>query len=273
MIRYFVLCLLLQLGMGVAQADNSFFDQRYRGWLWFDEKQKEEDQLEVSKNNLPTIEEMEKAKSENEAFSKELELLKHLAIRNPENLDYVRLYKLKEKEMYDKAQTLGMNWIMSNFLNPEIVDELKNPQNIYGRQVLQAEKQKEDKSNLSLLSKKVELFVFRKDSCPYCSDLEIHLRTFANRYGFVVEAISPDGSQSKQFKTHTSPELISALNLEVMPTIVAVVSDTRERFELARGAVSVVDLEEKALLLFKYLNKSASKEEVFTDERSEGSYD
>jgi hypothetical protein len=38
-----------------------------------------------------------------------------------------------------------------------------------------------------------------------------------------------------------------------MPTVIAVVNESRQRFELVRGGVSVVDIEEKALLLAKHL--------------------
>lgn len=46
-----------------------------------------------------------------------------------------------------------------------------------------------------------------------------------------------------------------------MPTVIAVVNDTRERFELARGAVSIADLEDKALLLAKYLGVAGQTNE------------
>jgi thiol-disulfide isomerase/thioredoxin len=259
--------LILMLGMtSEAFANNKFFDQRYRGWLWFDESDRENavDNQDLDstedKAKLPTLREMQEAKRENEKFAQELEMLKHLAIRHPDNLEYIKLYKLKEKEMMDRAQLLGINWLMANFLNPDIVDELENPQNIYGRDIKKGEKKNSDTQKLKDLSRKVELFVFRQDGCPYCTTLEKHLHRFANKYGFKVEAITPDNSQSRYFKSNSSPELIEALSLEVMPTVIAVVNDTRGRFELGRGAVSVADLEEKSLLLAKYLEDQAKQE-------------
>lgn len=251
-----------------ARANENFFEQRHRGWLWFDERAKEEleQDQEAHQSTMPTMAQMEQAKAENEQFSKELELLKHLAIRHPENLNYIRLYKLKEKEMMDKAVVLGSNWLMANFLNPEIVDELANPQNIYGRDLKSSNQKHLNNQTLKHLSQKIELFIFRQEACPYCDTLEKHLQTFATNYGFAVEAVSPDSSISKYFKTYSSPEIISQLQLTIMPTVIAVVNDTRERFELARGAVSVADLEDKALLLAKYLgvadqaNEQALKE-------------
>jgi conjugal transfer pilus assembly protein TraF len=251
-----ILFISFQLIAITVDAQGNFFEQRYRGWLWFDEKVREQEEI-VEENQAPTIAQMEQAKKENEEFAKELDLLKHLAIRHPGNLEYIKLYKLKEKEMMDNAQTLGLNWLMANFLNPDIVDELKNPQNIYGRDIRNQQQQDEDKATLNELATKVELFVFRQDGCPHCPTLEKHLSTFATKYGFKVEAISPDNSRSRYYKTHSSPELIKALGLEIMPTVIAVVNDTRQRFELARGSVSIVDMEEKALLLAKHLGIKA----------------
>ncbi len=246
------LFVLFQLIAATANAKESFFEQRYRGWLWFDENAKEQEDF-TEENQAPTLAQMEQAKKENEEFSKELELLKHLAIRHPNNLEYIKLYKLKEKEMMDNAEILSLNWLMANFLNPDIVDELKNPQNIYGRDIRNQQQQADDRATLQELATKVELFVFRQDNCPHCPTLEKHLNSFATKYGFKVEAISPDHSQSQYYKTHTSPELIEKLGLKIMPTVIAVVNESRQRFELVRGGVSVVDIEEKALLLAKHL--------------------
>ena len=124
---------------------------------------------------------------------------------------------------------------------------------MYGRKIYRDEKQKADLDRIKLAAKAVDVFVFRKDGCPYCVDLEKHLETFATRYGFNVEAVSPDDSVSKHFKTNKGPELIEVLQLDVMPTVIVVVKETRERFELARGAVSISDLEDAALILAKIL--------------------
>ena len=239
------------------EKNKNFFEQRYRGWLWFDESEKEDTKIPSDKEQemkkMPTLEEMKRAKQENERFSEELELMRHMMIRYPENVDYVVMYKRKEKEMQDKALILGRNWAIANFLNPDIVDTLENPQNMYGRKIYRDEKQKADSDKIKLVAKAVDVFVFRKDGCQYCVDLEQHLKTFATRYGFNVEAVSSDDSVSKHFKTNKGPELIKALKLDVMPTVIVVVKDTRERFELARGAVSISDLEDAALILAKVL--------------------
>jgi thiol-disulfide isomerase/thioredoxin len=239
---------------------NDFFKERYRGWLWFEERQQPEEEKALSEPKSGkelTLEEMEQAKRENETFAKELELLRHTMIRYPDNLDYVKRYKDKEKEMLENSLKLSRSYIMVNFLNPGLADELENPQNLYGRDIKKELDQEENKQKLMTLAGEVELFIFRKSDCKYCELLEKHLARFAAKYGFKVEAVSNDNSSSPYFKTHFNEELIEALDMQVMPTVIAVTNDSSLRFELARGTVSVADLEEKSLLLFRYLKDIA----------------
>lgn len=253
--------MICETSLGGSLGERDFFEQRYRGWLWFDENEEVEiedgENLSELTSNMPGIEEMERAKEANEKFSRELELLKHLMVHDPGNLENIKLYKLKEKEMMEKSATLGRNWLLVNFLNPEIMDELKFPQNIYGRDLRREDLKREMNEKIRSLKDRIEIFVFRREGCSYCVTLEEHLARFAMRYGFEVEAVSEDGSESEFFKTNTSSEIVSnmidALGLEVMPTVIVVVKETRERFELARGAVSVSELEEKVGYLFDVL--------------------
>ena len=252
-----VLLLLLISITPAWGAKRDFFQQRYRGWLWFEEKQNKDEadnaQEEKPARGAPTQEEMKQAKLDNERFREELEALRHLMVRFPDNLNYIRLYKEKEKEMLDGAMLLARNFAMVNFLNPDIADQLKTPQNIYGRNIAKEQKGLEDRQIIKLLAAQVELFVFRQANCPHCPVLEKHLNSFAKKYGFKVEAVAPDNSASNYFKTHNSPAIIKQLALTVMPTVIAVTKDSSMRFELARGAVSIPDLEDKALLLAQVL--------------------
>ena len=257
-----LLCFTILLPATIANAKESFFDQQYRGWLWFEENKQENKESREKSSSYPSQEEMQQAKLKNEKFKEELENLRHMIVRYPDNLHYIRLYKEKEKKMLDGAETLASNFAMVNFLNPDIADQLKTPQNMYGRDVQRMEKEKQDSLILKSLVSKIELFVFRQNNCTHCQLLEKHLNSFANKYGFQVDAVSADHSSSSYFKTHSHPEIIKQLNLTVMPTVIAVTKDSRMRFELARGAVSIPDLEDKALLLAKVLDNYYKGENI-----------
>lgn len=235
----------------------NFFEQRYRGWLWFEEKAIKKKPAELVLQQRKE-QEYAKARQEVEQFSKELEELKFMMIRYPENIEHVRSYKEKEAQMLDNSLKLAHSFRMVNFLYPETINLIDSPINLYGRRIKEEIDQQAMVSKIKLLSHKIELFVFFSSSCPYCLALEPVLNDFANKYGFKVEAVSLDGSKSQFFKTnqntHQNQELVKKLNLQKVPTIVAVTNDSKINFELMRGAASMSELEEAAIFAVEYLN-------------------
>jgi len=218
--------------------------------MWFEEPEATE---EEQREDVITPEVIKEAKEYNAQFKQELEDLRAVMIRHPENLHYVLAYKQKEQELYKRSGSLSQSWVLANLLDPELLDELKNPQNLYGRKA-KAELDKERRqAALKALAGKLELFIFRQDNCPHCHFLEKHLANMAREHNFEVTAITKDGSKSPYFPAHHQPELIRALDLKVVPMVVAVTKDSAERFEIARGAVSIPEMEEKLLLVGKGL--------------------
>lgn len=245
----------------------SFFEQRYRGWLWFEEKeqaqelqQQQEERIRLNKEKHAYT----KARQEVEQFARELEELKYMMIRYPDNLEHVRKYKEKESKMFDNAIKLAATSRMVNFLNPESLNLIDNPINLYGRRIKEELEQQDTQVKISKLAKEVELFFFFSSSCPYCQSLEPVLAEFASNYGFKVEAVSLDGSSSQSFKTHQDLEhqLVAKLNLTRTPTIVLVTNDSSMRFELIRGAASKSELEEASLLAIEYLSTKRQADAV-----------
>ena len=111
--KQIIILLFLFISTSANAANNNFFNQSYRGWLWFEEKPKDEPATEQdikNPNYIPTKEEMQRAKHENEEFKEELENLRHMMIRYPDNINYIKLYKEKEQEMLNASMTLARNF-------------------------------------------------------------------------------------------------------------------------------------------------------------------
>lgn len=259
---------------------NNFFNQRYQGWLWFDEQK-----LELLQEKLEEIEllslgqrkaaEYAKARQEVEQFSKELEDLKFMMIRYPESIEHARRYKAKEAQMLDNSLKLSHTFRMVNFIYPESIDLINNPINLYGRRIKEDLYQKEVTEKIKHLSNKIELFVFFSSNCPYCTVLEPVLNDFARKYRFKVEAVSLDGSKSKFFKTNqnqlSNTVLAQKLNLKKTPTIVAVTNDSSIHFEFIRGAASMSELEEAGMFAAEYLSgfKQSNKKRLHDQDKHE----
>ncbi len=247
---YFLL-LLAQMSTVPAFAGNGFFNEIYRGWIWFEDNPKVEDSKIESEElaSSPTEEDYAQARKEVEEFSALLEKHKFMMLRYPNNLEHIKRYKETEAILLNNAMILSQNYRLVNFLNPELDDELQNPVNLWARKIKKEVEKNAQEKELKELAGKVELFLFFSETCPYCKTLEKHLATFAKTFGFKVTAISPDNSKSQYFESHMSPILIEKLALEVMPTVIAVTNDSSIRFEVARGAVSIDELKEKSILM------------------------
>lgn len=280
---FLTLLLTVQSTFSFASSNSSsdFFEQRYRGWIWFEEKEKQREAKENEaklRNQLRQEALRTKAREEVEKFVKELEDLKYMMIRYPESIEHMLAYKQKEKIMMDNAIKLGETVRLTNFLNPELVDHIENPINLYGRRIKEDMDKKSQNQEITDLATKVELFLFFAGSCDYCKQLEPVLNDFVKKYKFKIEAVSLDGAESKYFKTHHNINLAQQLNangtLEQVPTVFVVTNDGKERFELIRGAASFTEMEEMAILACKHL-KSLERRNLnnLSQSQKEADYD
>ena len=263
-----ILILTLQVIPSLTFAKTSFFEERYRGWLWFDEPRAKIEETK-KQTNVPTAKE---AHNSIEARKAALDNARNVMIETAyrpnvtkmEFLKAVEDYRNLEQAMQFMALKVGVAWDETNLLNPEYLDELNNPTNIYGRKKKEELDQQSNNAILKNLARKSEIFIFRRDDCGYCHDLEKHLDRFAKRYGFKVEAVSPDNSDSSYFHTTHSQELITALDLEVVPTVFLVADDDNHRYEIARGLVSIEQLEQATLQAAKLLKQGISNKKPKT---------
>ena len=134
--KYLSQLVLIIILLPVAGQASSFFQQRYRGWLWFESPSvteqvagtaRKEDKVGIlPKDELTPL----AAKAEIEQFAKELEELKFLMLARPTPLN-VKAYRDKEQAMWRQAEMLHDSWDMANLLYPEQRDLINNPVNVH----------------------------------------------------------------------------------------------------------------------------------------------
>lgn len=257
------LFIFFQLVAATANANQNFFEQRYRGWLWFENKEKAPADSPRNQNNRASDITPLEAKEEIEQFAKELEELKFMMLARP-SPENVKAYRDKEKQMWDQADDLHEAWDMANLLYPEQRDLINNPVNVHGVKAKRAIQEEENTQKIKALAKDFDLVLFFSDSCKYCALLSPVLKNFGEQYGFHIDAISATGSKHEYFKTANAPELATRLDITAFPTVIAVSHDSKTAFELIRGYVSASELEEYSLLAAKYLEGTRNKEQVGT---------
>ena len=143
-----------------ANSAISFFDQRYRGWLWFENKTTTHNNtaqtsgLNQAKQNDDIT--PAQARAEVEQFARELEELKFMMLARP-SPENVKAYRDKEKQMWDQAETLHEAWDMANLLYPEQRDLINNPVNVHGVKAKRAMQEEENTQKIKALAKDFDL--------------------------------------------------------------------------------------------------------------------
>ena len=250
-IPMFLLIGLMVLPSG-ALAEPGFFEQRYRGWLWFEEKEALSGLKErtSTQNNEEASEEItvEEAKGEVESIIKELEDLRYVYLARP-NFRTQKAYRDKLGEIMDRGIRMQELWDEQNFIEPEYRDLVNSPENVFAVKLNRKIKAEAEKEIIKQFAKDYELVFFYRKSCPRSSEFEPVLKSFGDTYQIKIEAVSVDGSESEYFPRSStiSQKMIEKLGISATPTVIAIRKDARKAFELIRGFVTLSELEENTV--------------------------
>ena len=235
-----------------ALAEPGFFEQRYRGWLWFEEKEALSGLKErtSTQNNEEASEEItvEEAKGEVESIIKELEDLRYVYLARP-NFRTQKAYRDKLGEIMDRGIRMQELWDEQNFIEPEYRDLVNSPENVFAVKLNRKIKAQGEKEIIKQFARDYELVFFFRKSCPRSSEFEPVLKSFGDTHGIKIEAVSVDGSESEYFPRSStiSQKLIEKLGISATPTVIAIRKDARKAFELIRGFVTLSELEENTV--------------------------
>jgi len=236
----------------MALAEVGFLDQRYRGWLWFEEKSALSGLKErtSTQNNEEASEEItvEEAKGEVEGIIKELEDLRYVYLARP-NYKTQKAYRDKLGEIMDRGIRMQQLWDEQNFIEPEYRDLVNSPENVFAVKLNRKIKAEAEKEIIKQFAKDYELVFFYRKSCPRSSEFEPVLKSFGDTYQIKIEAVSVDGSESEYFPRSStiSQKMIEKLGISATPTVIAIRKDAKKAFELIRGFVTLSELEENTV--------------------------
>jgi len=224
-------------------AKGDFFEQRYRGWLWFEDKEQAKEKAANKVEIAPEV-----AKEEMEEFSRQLEERKYIMFARP-TPENVKSYRDKEKEMWDKAMELQESWDMANFLYPEQRDQINNPDNVHAVKLKRKLEQEGQDKVIKEFAANFELVAFFKNNCRYCHEFVPVLGSFIREFGFIAETVVLDdpAAASRNFY------LVKKLNIEATPVVFAISKDGKTAFELVRGFVSISELRFAVAMSWKHL--------------------
>lgn len=235
------------------KSKEKFWGQRYRGWLWFEERYKEP---QKDKHNIQIT--PEEARNELEAMKKEMDDKRDIMMARPSPETLVAYVKA-EDVMWEKAMMLDRAYRQAKFRYPEYFDKLEQPHNVHAVKLKRKTDQDSLESSIKDFANKFDLVFFSKGGCVYCREFAPVLKRFSDMYGFKTEEASVDGMLSGFFKGMKMTELASKLGINVTPVVVVVRKDGGKAFELIRGYASISELEEYVGLAIDYVQMQAPR--------------
>lgn len=241
------------MAAGIDHQNSGFFNQRYKGWLWFEEKEKirPEDNKTEEQDNAKEITSQE-AQRENEELKARLDEKRSIMIARP-SPEAVREYMYYERIMWEKALALDGAYRQAKFQYPEYFDRLKDPQNIHAVKLKRKLEQESLEGKIKAFGKKFDLVFFSRSTCKYCHEFAPILKRFADTYSFKIEEAGLEGELTGFFSGKHMPILAKQLGIESTPTVVVVSKDGKMAFELIRGYATYAELEEYVGLAGDYV--------------------
>jgi len=243
-----------------ARNSEGFKGERYRGWLWFEEKpseikHKNKEQNQDKKEDQITA---EQARREIKELKRKMDESRDIMIARPTPLNVMEYIKLEEK-MWERALALDSAQRQAKFMYPKYFDKLRNPENVHAVKFKRKMEQEEIKDKIKNFAKEFDLVFFSKGNCVYCKEFAPVLKRFASEFGFKIEEASIDGGLSGLFVGKKMSDLASLLGIEATPAVVVVSKDGKSAFEFIRGYASMTEMEEYAGLAIEYVSSRKSK--------------
>lgn len=250
--------LLILFARGALAASGGFYNQdnMYRGFYWFETPERKKQKQDILANDEQLLGSMtpalagmrieERKRRLNEARAMMMEYA--FSNASPEVIyEHIRKYKTLEAELFDGAIGLGKASQVVAFTNPEFADQINNPTNALGNKIRRKQESDTRKAKIKQFAGKYDLVLFEKAGCPYCLEFSPIFKHFTSLYGFAYE------------KTYISDErnrtLLARLSIDGAPTVVAVSKDGSDAFELARGALTISEIEEMTGIAVDYLDE------------------
>lgn len=179
---------------GVGVDDGRYYDDRERGWFFFEEdpERKEPVPLPPPTGGTDSTQNPGLEPFSVEWLRVEMETAKVRAIDQPtrENIEY---YSYLEKVAMDKAEKFALMRQQVAMVNPGLDETIDNPVTTIARTARRDEQESEQARILADLAGSVGIYYFFKSDCPYCSKQNIPLVEMTKRFGFSILPISVDG--------------------------------------------------------------------------------
>lgn len=245
----------------LSHAHATFYNRHAEGWHWYEPLRSgkvEEVPLHesiVKKEDKPKSKTPDKSKPQNdptiqlEAFKKEVERLKAVAVLNPTTQN-VMAYMVIQKDLMERSTRFAQKWMEVVYQTPGLDYTLHHPTSQVGRHVYLDQTRETMEKKIRSLSQSHGLFFFYSGSCPYCKQFAPIVKSFAAKYHWEVLGISLDGNILPEFPdSKIDNGSAGALGVKVVPALLAVEPRSGKVIPLSHGLSTHDQIEDRIRVL------------------------
>lgn len=255
MIRLLLLPLLLLPLSGHATSAGEWFGRQAEGWFWYEDPPKDEvkqqEKVPPAANATTTMptQVAPPPKEVLRAFQERLENAQAQAIMQPSH-EHVAAYLYLQKQAMDNSERFANIWQQVVWMTPELDHTQVRPTSPLAIQAYYDARNENTKQSLQQFAETHGLFYFFRSSCPYCQRFAPVLKSFAQRHGFHVTAISMDGGTTLEFPDSRGDNgTARRLGIQTVPAVYLVEPKTRSVQPVSFGLIGPAELEERLMML------------------------
>lgn len=253
---------LLCLGLAYSsqcQANNPFFNDKERGWLWREEPVIEEPIEEEIPENIPLVmappQTPEKVKLDVAWLKANMERLMVTAIDNPtkENL---AAFAYAQRLMLDTSSRFSSKMTEFMALEESLDESQRRPMSQFAINTFKGEQRVSIRQVFDTVNQRTGIWFFFSSDCQYCLAQIPVLKQLKAQYGTNILAISRDGGVlpgMEEFEVAFDHNLAMSekFGVEATPSFFLVDTTNSGVIPIAEGLQSLPDLESKIMLLAK----------------------
>jgi len=249
-LRGFLLAALLTSAATAAIAEEltspaTYWRRQAEGWFWY----RDPPPVRSTKPTTPQVAAKPPTKSQeiiaHEALKARLEQALAVAYMNPTDTN-VRSYLTLQTQAVRRASTFADAWQKAVWTTPEFDFTLERPVNATALEVYDREKQAAQIRTTEQLARTHVLFFLFRGDCPYCQQFAPLLKSFEQKFGLPVFAISLDGGTLPEFpRARVDNGIAATLNATQVPALFLASPRTNVITPLGYGVLSESELLER----------------------------
>ncbi len=252
-IRISIMLVLMVLAVSSAYADKEYYQDKKRGWYWYEVRPKKEEEAESMKPKDTAIPKYSYDQLWNmhpDEFQEYSNQITKFAVQFPTEKNVTTYLKVQDvARRKSVAFAAVVDFIGQQ--NPQYSTEDVYPTTTPGRVALTNLQSREYDEVISKAKSEFGLIMFGQSGCDFCDAQESILTFFENQYGWPVRLVD----------ITTYPNLAAQFGIEQTPSIILVSKESQEYLPVSSGVISMSNLKKRLYRSIRYMQGKISPEQ------------